>query len=220
MLRTQVVLGCTGLLALWGVVAEAQSLAEIAKREKERRAKLSKPTSKVYSNDDLRTRAPSTADQDSTEPADSPEQASRGAAHQRGRGAAIRAGASAPLGEGSAGERGEAYWRSRSQRARAAVSRAERRVAELEAKAASQGPVVPGPLPAACSEGILVGGPVTDMKRPAGKVCDPEVLRAQETQRVQGELTRARAELEQAKKALEALAEEARRAGALPGWLR
>ena len=72
-----------------------------------------------------------------------------------------------PSRDASAG-RGESYWRSRAQGARSAVAAAEKRVRELEEKAARGGPLVPGPFPEACQAVAPSRG-----RHPAGTVLGP-----------------------------------------------
>jgi hypothetical protein len=50
--------------------------------------------------------------------------------------------------------------------------------------------------------------------------CSSEVLRTREARRVHAQLEVARDNVQRQKEALDDLADEARRAGALPGWLR
>lgn len=123
----------------------------------------------------------------------------------------------------------ESYWRSRAGSARSAVTAAEKRVRDLEEQATRGGPVVSGPLPAACQasaptrgghESGTVLGPSAWERTKNVVHCDGEILRQQQAQGTQTQLDAAREQLKRAQKALEALEDEARRAGALPGWLR
>jgi hypothetical protein len=120
-------------------------------------------------------------------------------------------------------ERSEGYWRSRAARARSAVAAAEKRVKDLEEEAARAGPVVPGPTLPACQAGVSPrslesGGPRIDPNKAIS--CNDEILRQQAALRIQARLDAARESLKQAQTALDDLDDEARRAGALPGWLR
>ncbi|MBI2297639.1 MAG: hypothetical protein HYU66_01585 [Armatimonadetes bacterium] len=117
-----------------------------------------------------------------------------------------------------AADAGESHWRQRADRLRRNVAAAERRVATLEEQLRQAGGFVPGPLPAACAEGHVVWR--GEVSREITRVCDPDVLRAQSSQRLHASLERARQDLENARAVLDALPEEARRAGALPGWVR
>lgn len=124
-----------------------------------------------------------------------------------------------------ASARGESYWRSRMEQARARVSQLEAEVKQLDEKATAS----------------AFG---TSTRREDGYNCDPpgqrirgkedeqaiadclrrlqnEPLRQQaERGQILDRLETARRQLAEAKRALEDLEEEARRAGALPGWLR
>jgi len=90
----------------------------------------------------------------------------------------------------------ETYWRGRAAQARWAVDQAERRVADLERRAAATMIAPP--------DGIVV-------RRERWSQTREGILTA---------LAEARAELTKARKAVESLEDEGRRAGALPGWLR
>ena len=52
------------------------------------------------------------------------------------------------------------------------------------------------------------------------RVCDDKYVRQDEARQVQAELQRARATLEQARRAVSDLDDQARRAGVPPGWVR
>lgn len=126
--------------------------------------------------------------------------------------------------ERGASGQGEAYWRSRAAGARSAVESAEKRVRDLEQQATRGGPLVPGPLPPACQAGARPGGgegsvELRDRSRNTVR-CDSEILRQQGARITQNQLDAARESLKRAQTAHDALDEEARRAGALPGWLR
>jgi hypothetical protein len=111
--------------------------------------------------------------------------------------------------------RGEGYWRGRMSAARAAVERAEKRVAQAEETERRLAFVAP----TACQEGVELSSSkhetaieLRDRARRDAKPCPtpgPEKPRLTP----HGELTMAR-------RALADTEEEARRAGALPGWLR
>ena len=131
--------------------------------------------------------------------------------------------ASDPRGAESAAK-SESYWRSRAASARSALAAAEKRVRDLEEQAARGGLVVPGPIGVACQAGTFIGqrAPTAEDREASrnARQCDGEILRQQRARTTQGELEAARDSLKRAQKALEDLEEEARRAGALPGWLR
>jgi hypothetical protein len=109
--------------------------------------------------------------------------------------------------------RGEAYWRNRAQQLRAAVARLERTVADLDAKAtnlaygAQSSRAMPGAT-AAEANAVQLLNAVAQQNWQA------------ERTKVMGELERARRALASAKQELDNLDDEARRDGALPGWLR
>jgi DNA repair exonuclease SbcCD ATPase subunit len=93
----------------------------------------------------------------------------------------------------------EPYWRGRAASARAAITSAEARIKDLEQRLSA----------------------LRNDLSPTG-VQDPNRLQTQqaEMQKVTEELTAAQRELDRARQALSDLEEEARREGALPGWLR
>jgi Tfp pilus assembly protein FimV len=105
-------------------------------------------------------------------------------------------------GEGGAGD--EAYWRARAKAARAAIAAAEARVAKAEA--------------------ALRDAPAAGIRQPqpgdAVAQVPPPVVTDADQRGAEAALAAARSELERAKKAGNDLEEEARRKGALPGWLR
>lgn len=117
---------------------------------------------------------------------------------------------------------GESYWRSRAQEARSRVTRAEKSVAELEKEAAGLA-IYTGPSGGGTAQPPYVKGPV-QMLEESRKRASPERDQYSEWQDKRGatlkRLDAARISLEAAKKGLTDLDDEARRAGALPGWLR
>jgi hypothetical protein len=121
-------------------------------------------------------------------------------------------------------KRKESYWRGRATAARRAVEAAEARVRELEEQARRLGPYTPLPDGPACQEGVspvMARGVVALRDDSVGAVtCNSEVLARREAKEVHTQLEVARANLQRQKEALDNLADEARRAGALPGWLR
>lgn len=104
-------------------------------------------------------------------------------------------------GEGGAGD--EASWRARAKAVRAAIAAAEDRVAKAEA--AAQG---------------ATGGIRQPQPGDAVAQVPPPVVSDADQRAAEAALAAARAELERAKKAWSDLEDEARRKGALPGWLR
>jgi len=105
-------------------------------------------------------------------------------------------------GEGGAGE--EAHWRARAKTARAAIAAAEARVAKAE--------VALRDAPAGGIRQPQPGDAVTQVPPPVVTDADGRAAEAA--------LAAARSELARAKKAWTDLEDEARRKGALPGWLR
>jgi len=103
------------------------------------------------------------------------------------------------------------------------VDSAEREVRRLES---SVGVVAPAaPAGAACQTGTMpVAGmgaiELRELAKKSAMSCDAEVLRQQEGYKRREQLDAARQRLEQARRALADLEDEARRARALPGWLR
>jgi hypothetical protein len=175
------------LLLVVPVLAGGQSLAEAARKERERREKLrSKGESSgvtlteedlaaskgTLANDPETSSEREEADRNkptSTEPARSRSQAPRQAVSQ------------------------EAYWRGRVTRARARVTRAEQRRRRIDYM-------------------IRIGQPAMYDSNGTRVIYSPQRLKAM--------ADKAQLELESAQQALEDLLEQARRAGALPGWLR
>ena len=127
--------------------------------------------------------------------------------------------------EPSPSGRGESYWRSRAASARAAVERAKARVRALEDQLARMGPNAGlGTTSQACVEGAPYspGEPIIAFRDSTkGMVtCDTEILAMNKAKGLQGQLEAAREALRNAQEALNELPNEARRDGALPGWLR
>jgi hypothetical protein len=187
-------LGLVVLFAAGG--AWGQSLAEAAKREKERRAK-SGPTGPAFGDEDLMHRGDA-AVSTSGEARDS---------------------AGGPVGEGAVGDKpsdtntnmptarrgagDEAYWRGRAKARRDAVTAAEARVTAAEAAADNTSSGIRQPLPGDAMKQVPRSTVTDGAKRAA-----------------EANLEAAKAELARAQKALEDLEDEARRKGVLPGWLR
>jgi hypothetical protein len=173
---------CLGGVTLGLLVAVAgasgQSLAEAAKKERERRQKVG-PGGPAFSDQDLKDRA--SGDGASAE------------------GNAVEADKEPP--PDGPGASGESYWRTRAARVRAALDAAEARVAKAEEASAQASSGLRQPLPA-------------DALKPVPPSVVPDGAKSE------GELLAARRELERARKAKTDLEEEARKKGALPGWLR
>lgn len=201
---------------------EAQSLADAARKEQERRAKLpgaARPA-RTITDDELAAAeagggtlsspggavlAPSTS---SSSPASDAATAAWSS----------RAELSRPTGAG------EAYWRGRMASARSAVAAAETRLKQAQDAADRLGPPRPGPRVAPCQAGTLIvpgrtAHQILEDSRKNRKTCGNE-WEGYAQDRAYPEVERARGSLEAARKAVADLEEQARRAGALPGWLR
>jgi hypothetical protein len=104
------------------------------------------------------------------------------------------------------------------------VTSAELKVRQLEERAEHLGPYTPGPMLPECQEGTIVLKKDTAIelrdRAQGSRDCSSDAWRMNETQRVHADLEAARETLRAEEQALEGLLEEARRAGALPGWLR
>jgi hypothetical protein len=183
-----------GLLLVAGGVS-GQSLAEAAKREKERRAK-SGPTGPAFTDEDLKEHGEAAG----STSGDAGDSAGKPAGEDAGGDKSAGGRSFTPKGRAGAGD--EAYWRGRAKARRDAVAAAEARVARAQASDAQGG-------------GIRQPLPIDAMK---------QVPRSTATGRDQhgtdANLEAAKAELARARKALEDLEDEARRKGILPGWLR
>lgn len=215
-------LTCAVLLGL-GSSAVAQNLDDAAQKERERRAKLkSEKPSKTYTEEELKQAKGDTYNQVQgpvpTTPSSRP-------------GSASSSGSSLPSIRPTSAPSGEAGWRARAASARQAVTQAEAKVQALEQKAAGLPPGPFGPS-VPCVEGAAAGsinGRVTtsaiqlrdeSRKNPHQKVCDQNLVREQEAKQVQADLQQAKATLEQARRAVNDLDDQARRAGVPAGWVR
>lgn len=174
-----------------------QSLAEIARREQARRAAIPEERkSKVYTNDDLRESGGltvGTTQRTSPSPPGAAQSAG-GSATGSNTGGAGGAGGTGP----EAGEaRDETYWRTRITTAQEARTRAALMASALQNRA----------------DGLWAQFTATD---------DPAQRRIMERQRNEAlaELANTRTELEGLDREIANIREEARRAGAPPGWLR
>lgn len=230
--------GLVAALAVAGLSAaaavEAQGLGDAAKREKARRtqdATSTKPKAATYTNDDIVGKGGGQAQFGGEAPADAEAGVEAAASSASAPAPVLATGSIGPAPESSGsggsgrGGHGESYWRSRAQSSRVRVEAAEKRVADLEAQAARNGPVTPGPTGPACQDGVLVptsGVSPIELRDAAkgAKTCDAETLRQQRGRSLVGQLDASRQELASARKALDDLDDEARRDGALPGWLR
>lgn len=195
-------LGSTLMAAALAGPVLAQSLAEIAARDQERRARQGSRSAPAYTDADLRA-SPSPP----PSPSPSPSPVSWQTASPRPRGWKAPAGRTAspsPSPEApdrSAQERAELElrWRAVARERREALARAEARIAELEARiTALRNDLSP----------VGLGDPNRQQTRQA------------EIGQAQRELEAARAALATARQAVDDLEDDARRAGALPGWVR
>jgi hypothetical protein len=208
-----------------GVAAEAQSLGELAQKEKERRAtktkeaKPSGPAPKVVTQEDLDSYA-------ARRPAES-ESTGEGAAtadeamgslprptseRASGQGPSRSSGGRSPQGipdDSDERARLEKSWKARAEAARNAVKAAER---EREAAQNERNGVGTGPQSG------------TTWQDGAGRIRgyggENPGQWTQKANAADARLARARSGLEQAKQGLEKFEEEARRAGIPPGWVR
>lgn len=198
MRRPELVGALVALLVAGAALGRAQSLGDVAKREEEKKKKSGKPpaTAKVYTDEDLKkAREAGTSNVNFL-----PENENIGASS---------ASSSSDEEERVSGEEGgggrrnvarnERYWRRLATQRKQAVTHAEARIRELESRIAALR---------------------NDMS--PTNVQDPNRLQTQgrDLQQAQEELEAARRELEQARQALVDLEDEARRAGAMPGWVR
>jgi len=180
-----------GLLCV-GVSARAQSLADLARQEQERRKSVKEPA-RVYTDADVDKTAPLTTAAARPAPAAS--------------GDATKDAAAAPAGAEPQGAKDgnkekqapkdEAGWRSRMQQARDDVARSQRLLTAMEQQLISMG--------IQASSAAIAG-------RPA-----PDSAKQEETAR---EVERLRADVTKATATLSRLEDEARSSGIPPGWVR
>jgi len=180
---------CVLLLLPWP--ASAEGLGDASRKEKERRTKSTGPA-RSYSNASLPDRPAEAAEPEASAQVSTPPASGDAPAP-----VTATAGEASP----SASAASEASWRARGAAARQRVEAAERSVADLEKKGASQGLAV---TMVPCVRPAGFQGP--DKPCFSASASDP--------------LGAARAELDTARKARDALEDSARRAGVPPGWLR
>jgi len=214
-----------GLLAVALLVGrvDAQGMAAAADKEKERRAKQQKTagdTAKTYDDAGLANAPGTLANDPSIAPAVTSAPSGRGGTLRSGASSGSSSSGSASTPSGS----GEAFWRGRAQQLRAAVASAEAQLKTAEAAAQRAGIVVPGPNAAPCQAGAerLRGeGSIALRERSKRTVtCESEALRQDTARGAQGQVEAARRSLDKARADLAALDDQARRAGAQPGWIR
>lgn len=187
------------LLAAAPAVSRAQSLGEVAKKEEEKqekKKKSGKPPAKVkvYTDEDLKKARESESGALTVLPENG--NLESGAAVSSSDDDEVVSGEGRPAG---GRRRTEAYWRGRATRAREAVDEADGKVRDLEARIAA----------------------LRNDMNPVNTQ-DPNRLqtRDRELQEAMDGLDAARRAADAARKAQADLEEEARRAGALPGWVR
>ena len=183
--------GILAIVMLAPTVA-AQSLADVARREKVRREAID-AESRLYTNDDLRgggrlTTGSSRAVVPTTEPGDG---------QQTGADEETDGNSEADRLESGDGPRDQEYWQNRIAAARAAKERAELLSSALQNRA----------------DGLLAEFTAVD---------DPAQRSVVEQERIEAlaELERTGGEIQQYDQDILDIQEEARRAGVLPGWLR
>jgi hypothetical protein len=191
-----------------GSRAAAQGLGEASKKEKSRREKAgtgeAKPV-RSYTNGDL-VGGGEPANGAASESQSAPPALKADDSSSRSRAASPP---TSPPGQG------EAYWRQRAREARNRVARAESRVAALNLEAAKGTYGFAGPGCNIAKSGMNMT--TEEVKKWKCYASSPEAIAHQETLK---KLDEAKAELERARRALGDLAEEGRKANALPGWLR
>jgi hypothetical protein len=181
------------------VLAQAQSLGEVAKREQEKQEKKKKKsgkppaTVKVYTDDDLKKARESESGAVTVLPENGNLEAAPAASSADDE---VVSGEGRPVG---GRKRNEEYWRNRTTQLREAAQEADNKVKELEARIAELR---------------------NDMS--PTNVQDPNRLqsRDRELREAMDSLDATRSAAETARKALADLEEEARRAGVPPGWVR
>jgi hypothetical protein len=180
------------LVLACAAAASAQSLADVARREEERR-KVVRTSGKVYTNDALRPEqpspgaAPAVPPPPATQPATPPTPSADAPAAQK------------PTGPEAAGEdpKTEPYWRKRVTAARDAMSRAQIFAEALQSRI------------------NVLSADYVNRDDPAQR----DVV-ATERRKAVAELDRVKQEIQQHQKAIATIQDEARRAGIPAGWVR
>jgi DNA repair exonuclease SbcCD ATPase subunit len=190
MKRIKVVTVTFALLVTGPALGWAQSLGDVAKREEEKKKKSGKP--------------PATAKVYTDEDLKKAHDADSSAVNFLPENESLQASRSSPAdnrssGGGEGGGRGEKYWRKQAAERRDVFQEADKRVKALESRIAA----------------LRYDTSPTNTQ-------DPNRLQNRDRELVQAEqeLEEARRELAQARQSLDNLEDEARRAGALPGWVR
>ena len=198
MMRLTTLLALLVLLLAAPAFSRAQSLGEAAKKEQEKQEKKKKSgkppaTVKVYTDEDLKKARESESGAVTVLPENGNLEAGSASS---GDDDEVVSGEGRPVG---GRRRTETYWRDRATRARTAVEEADAKVKDLEARVAA----------------------IRNDMNPVNTQ-DPNRLqsRDRELREAIDALDAARLSADAARKVLSDLEEEARRAGALPGWLR
>jgi len=197
-MRLTTLLALLVLLLAAPAFSRAQSLGEAAKKEQEKQEKKKKSgkppaTVKVYTDEDLKKARESESGAVTVLPENGNLEAGSASS---GDDDEVVSGEGRPVG---GRRRTETYWRDRATRARTAVEEADAKVKDLEARVAA----------------------IRNDMNPVNTQ-DPNRLqsRDRELREAIDALDAARLSADAARKALSDLEEEARRPGALPGWLR
>lgn len=189
-----------GLLCACGAgvrAAGAQSLAEVAKQEKEKQKDTKSKPAKTFTNADLEKVTGGKVSSVSTG-AETPASPAAGEAASAAAASGEKAeGAAAGEGEKKEEEKGEEYWKSRASDARLKQKRSKERLDLLLLKQAT------------------LNNRFYNLSDPAQRD-----LAQAELQQIASDIEEAKQEAIGAAQALVDLEDEARKAGALPGWLR
>ncbi len=208
-------LACLGIVVLISALSApslaGDDVAAAAARERERRAKAKAAgATKSYGNDELGTLG-ELANDPSIPPA------AGKAPPPRTSGGPV-AGGLPSIRPVSGAAQNEAQWRSRAQQLRSAVTTAEANLKKAEAEAVAAGPLPLGDYEVKCRK-VRYRMPDGSLSAPV----DPCAHTGAAYNRSVGAKTRVEAAqqaLDKARQALANLEEEARRAGAQPGWIR
>jgi hypothetical protein len=181
------------LVLPWPASAQTPSLADVARKEAERRKGI-KETEKVITNKDLpeSARKPKSTPPNTVSPGAAGEQASRAGAGQKpGADSTQKA---APSG---AGQKDEKYWKDRIETARETLRRNEAFAEALQSR-----------INALATDFVNRDDPAQRAKI------------GEDREKALAELARVKTDIEQGRKQVADIEEEARQAGVPPGWLR
>lgn len=206
------------VLAMLPSLAAADDMAAAARKEKERREKAAAAKQgQTYSDADLAS-AGGGGGTINIMAAPSPKPGARGADATARVGAAGSAPPAASI-RHVASDRGESYWRDRASSLRQRVAAAQTRVTLADQ---AMGRFVTGPPTSSNCGGTAAdayrAGGIEGLKKASCK--DPVAEWTEQRNRAANELDAAKTALASAQKELDGLEDEARRAGALPGWIR